>query len=121
MSGDLAMMVVRMRDFDLGLAAERVREVVLVEQWGGDLPPTLAQLVGAEETGDTVRVLLIMRPGREPLATLVSGTVRLRHVAPGELLALPALLARQVRRISHVVVTDGEPPLLVVDVERLTA
>ena len=121
MTNELALMVVHTRDFDLGVAAERVREVVLLEEWQGEAPLALAGLVGAVATEDVVRVLLVTRQGREPLATLVSGAVRLRHVTRAELLELPAPLARHVKWISHVVVSDGQPPLLVIDVERLAA
>jgi len=52
---------------------------------------------------------------------VVSGVVSLRQVTRAELLAVPAPLAGHVRWVSHVVVSDGKPPLLVLDAERLAA
>ena len=114
-------MVVRTRDFDVGVDAARVQEVIPLERWTGEAALDLAQLVGATSGEGAVRILLVTRDGSEPLAALVSGAVTLRHVARADLLALPALLAAHVRWVSHVVVTDGEPPLLVLDAERLAA
>jgi chemotaxis signal transduction protein len=119
MSEELALMVVRTRDFDVGVAAERVQEVIPLQHWSGEAALDLAQLVGATTGDGAVRILLVTRRGREPLAALVSGAVTLRHVARAELLALPSLLAAHVKWVSHVVVSDGQPPLLVLDAERL--
>jgi chemotaxis signal transduction protein len=121
MTEELALMVVRTRDFDFGVDAARVQEVIPLERWTGEAALDLAQLVGGTTVDGAVRILLVTRQGAEPLAALVSGAVTLRHVARGELLALPAQLAAHVRWLSHVVVTDGEPPLLVLDTERLAA
>jgi hypothetical protein len=121
MSEELALMVVRTRDFDFGVAAERVREVIPLAQWSGEAAVDLAQLVGATSSEGAVRILLVTRSGREPLAALISGSVTLRHVARAELLALPAMLAAHVAWVSHVVVSDGQPPLLVLDAERLAS
>jgi chemotaxis signal transduction protein len=120
-SEELALMVVRTRDFDVGIDAARVREVVPLAEWTGEAAVDLVQLVGATAGGGAVRIVVVTRDRREPLAALVSGAVTLRHVPRGELLALPALLAAHVRWISHVVVSDGLPPLLVLDAERFAS
>ena len=116
---ELAFMVVRTRDVDVGVDAARVQEVIPLERWGGEAALELAALVGAAAGEGAARILLVSRPGREPLAALVSGAVALRHVPRAQLLALPAPLAAHVRWVSHVVVSDGKPPLLVLDLDRL--
>jgi chemotaxis signal transduction protein len=121
MAEELALMVVRTRDFDVGIEAARVQEVVPLEKWTGEAALDLAQLVGADAGEGAVRILVVTRAAKEPLAALVSGVVTLRHVARAELLELPSLLAAHVRWVSHVVVSDGQPPLLVLDAERLAA
>lgn len=118
---DLTLMVVHATDCDVGVDAARVQEVIPLERWTGEAALDLVQLAGAAAAEGAVRILVVARPGREPLAALVSGVVSLRHVARAELLALPAPLAAHVRWVSHVVVTDGKPPLLVLDAERLAA
>jgi len=115
----LALMVVHARDFDFAVAAERIQEVIPLERWSGEAALDLAQRVGANASEGAVRILLVTRDGREPLAALVSGAVTLRHVARHELLTLPPPLAAHVAWVSHVVVSDGQPPLLVLDTERL--
>lgn len=120
MSDELALMVVRTPDFDVGVEAARVQEVIPLERWNGEAAFDLAQRVGAATTGDgATRILVVTRQGREPLAALVTGAVTLRHVARAQLLAMPAPLAERVAWVSHVVVADGQPPLLVLDAERL--
>jgi chemotaxis signal transduction protein len=116
---EMALMVVHAADFDFAVAAERVQEVIPLERWNGEAAVDLAQLVGAPSVEGAVRILLVTRDGREPFAALVSGAVTMRHVARSELLSLPAPLAAHVAWISHIVVADGEPPLLVLDTERL--
>lgn len=116
---EAALMVVHTPDVDLGLDAARVREVIPVESWTGEPALDLAQLVGVAGGDGAVRILVITRAGREPLAALVSGAVRLHQVRRAQLLPLPAELAAHVDRISHVVVRDGQPPLLVLDADRL--
>ncbi|HXU74586.1 MAG TPA: hypothetical protein VN947_35065 [Polyangia bacterium] len=121
MNDELALMVVHARNVDFAVAAARVQEVVPVDRWAGEPAIDLAQLVGVEPEGGAVRILLLARAGREPLAALVSGDVTLRHIARDHLLPLPAPLAAHVRWISHVVVSDGQQPLLVLDAERVVA
>ncbi|MDB4969327.1 MAG: hypothetical protein JWN44_5016 [Myxococcales bacterium] len=121
MSDELALMVVRTRDFDLGLSAAQVQEVIPLERWTGEAAFDLVQLIGATSDEGAVRILVVTRQGRSPLAALVSGAVTLRYVQREQLLSLPAALAAHVGWFSHVVVTDGQPPLLVLDAERLTA
>jgi chemotaxis signal transduction protein len=118
---ELALMVVQTADFDVGVVAERVQEVVPIEKWSGEAALDLLQLVGAPSGEGAVRILVVRRDGREPLAALVSGAVALRHVARGELLELPAPLAAHARWVSHVVISDGRAPLLVLDTERLVS
>ena len=119
---ELTLMVVHAADCDVGVDAARVQEVIPLERWSGEAALDLVQLAGAAAADDgAVRILVVARAGREPLAALVSGTVSLRQVARAELLALPAPLAAHVRWVSHVVVSDGKPPLLVLDTERLAA
>jgi len=113
------MMVVRARDFDVGVPAERVQEVIPLERWSGEAALDILQLVGAPTEEGTVRILVVTRRGREPLAALVSGAVALRHVPRAELLALPPELAAHARWVSHVVVGDRQAPLLVLDPDRL--
>jgi hypothetical protein len=120
MSDDVALMVVRAGAVEVGVEAARVQEVVPVAQWTGEAALDLQQHAGAGATEGAVRILVVKRDGREPLAALVSGAVTLRHVARGALLSLPPLLRAHVRWVSHVVVADGRPPLLVVDAAELT-
>ena len=112
-------MVVRARDFDVGVPAERVQEVIPLERWSGEAALDILQLVGAPTEEGAVRILVVTRKGREPLAALVSGAVALRHIPRGELLALPPELAGHARWVSHVVVGDDVAPLLVLDPDRL--
>jgi chemotaxis signal transduction protein len=121
MADEVALMVLRTPDFDVGIDAARVQEVVPLAQWTGEAALDLGQLVGAPPSEGAVRILVVTSTAREPLAALVSGSVTLRHVARAELLALPPPLAAHVRWVSHVVVSDGQPPLLVLDAERLAA
>jgi len=116
---EVALMVVRAPNFDFAVAADRVQEVIPLERWNGEAALDLAQVVGAPSVEGAVRVLLVTRDGREPFAALVSGAVTLRHVARTELLTVPAPLAAHVAWLSHIVVSDGQPPLLVLDTERL--
>jgi chemotaxis signal transduction protein len=118
---ELALMVVHAGDFDFAVDAARVQEVIPLEQWSGEAALDLAQQVGAPAGEGNVRILLVTRRGREPLAALVAGAVTLRHVPRSQLLAIPAPLAAHVAWLSHVVVSDGHAPLLVVDAERLAA
>ncbi|HEY1585184.1 MAG TPA: hypothetical protein VGH63_05800, partial [Polyangia bacterium] len=119
MSDDVALMVVRAGAVDVAVDAARVQEVVPLEQWTGEAALDLLQLLGAAATEGAVRILVVTRTGREPLAALVTGSVTLRHVARTQLLALPAPLRAHVAWVSHVVVDDKQPPLLVVDADRL--
>jgi chemotaxis signal transduction protein len=119
MTDEVALMVVRAGAVDVGLDAARVREVVPIEQWTGEAALDLLQLVGAAGAEGNVRILVVARDGREPLAALVSGTVTLRHVTRAQLLAVPAPLDAHVRWVSHIVVGKDGAPLLVVDAERL--
>lgn len=119
MSGELPLMVVHARDFDVGVPAERVQEVIPLERWSGEAALDILQLVGAQTEEGTVRILVVTRQGREPLAALVSGAVSLRHVPRKELLALPRELAAHARFVSHVVVADQGAPLLVLDPDQI--
>jgi chemotaxis signal transduction protein len=119
MTDEVALMVVRAGGVDVGLDAARVREVLPLAQWNGEAALDLMQLVGATTVDGDVRILVVTRHGREPLAALVSGAVTLRHVARAQMLAVPMPLSAHVRWVSHVVVGDGEAPLLVVDADRL--
>jgi hypothetical protein len=123
MSGvdELTLMVVHAADCDVGVDAARVQEVIPLERWSGEAALDLVQLAGAAPAEGAVRILVVARQGREPLAAVVSGVVSLRQVTRAELLAVPAPLAAHVRWVSHVVVSDGKPPLLVLDAERLAA
>lgn len=119
MSDDVALMVVRAGGVDVGVDAARVQEVVPIAQWTGEAALDLQQRAGATSSEGAARILVVTRDGREPLAALVSGAVTLRHVPRAQLLAVPSPLRAHVPWVSHVVVTDGEPPLLVVDVGAL--
>jgi chemotaxis signal transduction protein len=115
MSTELALMVVTAFGCELAIDAALVREVVPLESWAGSTTLDVQALVGADNLQGARRVLLVARGDREPLGLSVVGAVRLRHVASTEVLALPRLLLAHTRFISHVVLTEGQPPLLVLD------
>jgi hypothetical protein len=121
MSGDVALMIVHTADFDIGIDAARIHEVIPLERWSGEAAFDLLERVGSSGVEGAARILVVRRDTAAPLAALVSGSVTLRHVARRELLAVPAPLAAHVRWLSHVVVTDGQRPLLVVDAERIAS
>ena len=119
MTNEVALMVVRAGDLDVGLDAARVQEVLPLAQWNGEAALDLLQQVGATGAAGDARILVVTRQGREPLAALVSGAVTLRHIARADMLPLPPELRAHVAWLSHVVISEGQTPLLVVDTERL--
>ena len=126
MNDELAFMVVRAGDVDVGIEAARVQEVIPLERWDGEAALELAVVAGGAADEGAARILVVTRPGREPLAALVSGAVVLRQVPRAQLLKVPAPLAGHVRWVSHVVVSEGAGgaggegrAMLVVDPDRL--
>jgi len=119
MSDEIALMVVHAGAVDVGVDAARVQEVVPIAQWTGEAAFDLQQHAGATVTEGAARILVVARDGREPLAALVAGDVSLKHIGRGQLMPVPPLLRAHVRWVSHVVVADGQPPLLVVDAAEL--
>jgi chemotaxis signal transduction protein len=117
-SQELTLMVVAAPVVELGIDAALVLEVIPFDRWSGTASQALQERMGAVVEGAR-RILLVARQGREPLALEVSGAVRLRQVERSAALELPELLAPHARWISHVIMTDGQLPLLVVDPEQL--
>ena len=112
---EVALMVIRAGDVEVAVEATRVHEVVPLEQWNGEAALDLQEQTGAGVTQGPARILVVTRPGRPPLAAIVSAAVTLRHVARAQLLSLPPLLRAHVRWASHVAIAAGRPPLLLVD------
>jgi hypothetical protein len=120
---ELTLVVVSAPGLDVGCEAARVQAVVAAAEWRGAAPIDVVALAApgasaaAAPAGEAERVLVVARRG-EALALRARGAVRVRRVRRVELLALPPLLAGRAPWISHVV--DGEPPILVLDLERLS-
>jgi hypothetical protein len=119
MTGDeVAVMIVPTPTVDLALDAELVREVIPFERWNGPSVAVQKVWLHADVEGGR-RILLVARRDRVPLAIDVSGDVRLRHVPRSSVLAVPSPLDRHVRWVSHVIITDGKAPVLLLDPEHL--
>jgi hypothetical protein len=103
----------------LAMPAVSVLGIVRAAQWNADLPAWLSGLISVDFAAAQPEWVLRLGSAARPIAVLVSGAIRFENFQPGALLLMPALSDCASGVFSRVVVADGRPSALVVNIDAL--
>ena len=107
-------------EYQIGIAAERVREIVAEIDWNGEPAIDVGELIPALASADgAARVLSIIVAGGGVLPLRTTSAIVVRTVEVGALVRLPRVVTRGARWIRGIVFDDKAVPLVVIDPEAI--
>jgi hypothetical protein len=119
-AGQIELLVIGAGSPSFAVEADRVERVLPVDEWHGAEPVDLEQLACADRcTLEGARVLVLGLGGGRRVALRVPRELLVCRVPAAELLELPDLVRPGAPWVRAAVLTEGQPPLLVIDPSRL--
>lgn len=103
----------------LALPAANVLDIVRANEWHAEPAIPLSSLVPIYFADSEPERVVRIGAGANSLAALISGKVRVEYLRAGALLAMPDLSGRGFENFSEVVLADGRPSALVVNIDAL--
>jgi hypothetical protein len=116
---ELTFLALAGEDYEIGIPAERVREIVAAVDWHGEPALDVSDLIPALAGSAAERVLAIGLAGAGLLPLRTTSTIAVRTVDAAALVGVPRVVTRRARWIRGIVFGDKAMPLVVIDPEAI--
>ncbi len=103
----------------LALPAVSVLGITRAAEWNAELPPPLSELLSMQFAASEPEWILRIGGGARLTAVLISGMVRFEYVQSDAILSMPSLHNSTLEVFTDVVLADGKPSALVVNIDAL--
>lgn len=103
----------------LALPAVSVLGISRAVEWNAETPIPLSELLSIHFAASEPEWVLRIRWGELLTAAIVSGTLRIEYVRKDALLSMPSLTRCTLEAFSDVILVDGRPSALVVNIDAL--